>query len=179
MLISPPSQDRTKEKFEPPSRRPRAVILLLIWHSSEHWCSKEGILLSVLPFCFLDFWWLWVYWLSLCWGYSSRDRKNNGSWPRLTMPPVSGEESLCPKQNALLWCKNRLTSFETHSLCLVWMESQWIKPLLRQWCLRDIVKYSPKCRNFCNVGCLGILSTSPPLFPICGIFLEVPVPVLV
>lgn len=101
-LISSTSQERAKEEPEPASRRPRVEISLLIRHSAEHWCSKDGTLLSLLPFCFLGFWWLWVYWLSLCWGYSSRDRKNNGSWLRLILPPLSGEESLRPKQNALL-----------------------------------------------------------------------------
>lgn len=85
-----------------PQEGPQQLSPLLTRNNAVQLCFKEGILLALLPFYFLDFLWLWISWLSLCWGHSSRDRKNNGHWQKLTMPPVSGEESVYTKQNAVL-----------------------------------------------------------------------------
>lgn len=99
-----PLRPRTglRKSLSLPQEGPEQSSPHLIRNNAEQWCSKEAILLALLPFYFLDFLWLWVSWLSLCWGHSSRDRKNNGSWQKLTMPPVSGEARVCPKQNAVL-----------------------------------------------------------------------------
>lgn len=57
--------------LRPRTRLRKSLSLpVLIRNSSEQQCSKEGILLALLQFYFLDFLCLWVSWLSLYRSYS-------------------------------------------------------------------------------------------------------------
>lgn len=57
--------------LHPMTRLRRSLSLpVLRRNSAEQQCSREGILLALLQFYFLDVLCFWIFWLSFCWGYS-------------------------------------------------------------------------------------------------------------
>lgn len=82
--------------------RKNLSLPVLTRNSAEQQCSKEGILLALLQFCFLDVLCLWVSWLSLYWGYSLETERIIVVSKKLTEASVSGEE-LALHLSALLW----------------------------------------------------------------------------